>query len=167
MSKKLKISKPTKKTVGAIASELQQKPLEMVSPVDIQRATEKEYLQNLGTCIQNNLPLYNGDFYVVVITKNEKLLHNVLRCYFLARPTCPTPDYDQTVFFFRRASQDIEYLWTIPDKESCLVYIANAAIIPKEEQQLLDNILKFRDGSLFTLCKKLNNEEHDSPLLIK
>ena len=37
----------SRKTVGAIASELQQKHQDPVSAIDLQRATEKEYLDNL------------------------------------------------------------------------------------------------------------------------
>ena len=157
--------KKRKKTVGAVAVDLQQKEPESRDPIEIQRATEKDYLRNLGKCVEENMGQFAGDFYVVVITKNERLLHNVFRCYFFDRSSCPTPDYDQTVFLFKHDSQEIEYLWTVPDRETSLLYANNIEKVVPEEHALLENILKFRDGTLFALCKKLNKEEDSSPLL--
>jgi len=55
-------------------------------------------------------------FYVCVITKKERLMDNVLRNYFLARSTCPTPQYDQTVYKYHRDSGAIQFLWVLPSK---------------------------------------------------
>lgn len=157
---------PKKKTVGAHAVERQQATPDTRDPIEIQRETEKGYIQSLRNTVTENLKYYAGDFYVVVLNKNEKLLYNVIRCYFLARSSCPTPDYDQTVFLFKRDTEHIEHIWTVPDRETCLVYIENRDKIVPEEYPLLENILKFRDGYLFKLCKKLNGEEVESPLLV-
>ena len=155
----------TKRTVGSVALELQQKEPESSDPIEIQRATEKEYIKNIGICISDNMHRYAGDFYIIVLTKNEKLLYNTFRNYFIARSSCPTPDYDQTVFMFQRESQDILYLWTIPDRETCLLYSNNTHKIVPEEYPLLEQILRFKNGDLFALCKKLNKEEDATPLL--
>jgi hypothetical protein len=157
--------KKTKKTVGAVSLDLQQKEPESRDPIEIQRATEKDYLRNLVQCVEDNMKHMTGDFYVVVITKNERLLHNVFRCYFFARSSCPTPDYDQTVFLYKSASQEIEHIWTVPDRETSLLYIANKDKVVPEEYPLLDSILRFKDGTLFALCKQLNKEETETPLL--
>ena len=87
-----------KKTVGAVASELLQKVPETKDPIEIQREVHKEYIDNLKVAVDRGLLTMKHDFYVVVIVKKEKLLENVLRNYFAERSTCPTPDYDQSVF---------------------------------------------------------------------
>jgi hypothetical protein len=165
-NQKKSAEKTAKKTVGAHAVELQQKQPETRDPVEIQKNTEQDYIKNLIKCVQDNKRKYAGDFFVVVISKNEKLLYNVIRCYFFDRVTCPTPDYDQTLFMYSSSEESIKHIWTVPDKETCLLYIQNKDKIPPAEYPLLENVLKFRSGELFRLCKKFNNEEADSPLLV-
>lgn len=155
-----------KKTVGAHAVDRMQHAPETRDPIELQRETEKGYIDALKKCVIESRPKYPGNFYVTVISKNEKLLYNVIRCYFFDRATCPTPDYDQTVFVFEKDKETIEHLWTVPDKESCLVYLREREKVVPEEYPILNNILRFKSGDLFKLCKKLNNEEADSPLLI-
>jgi len=155
-----------KKTVGQIAVEQQQKDPETRSPIEIQQEHEKEYLKNLLECVHTNAHKYANDFFVVVITKNEKLLYNVIRCYFFDRISCPTPDYDQTVFMIRRAQDELVHLWTIPNREACLTYMENKDKVVPEEYAILDNIIRFMNGDLFKLCKKLNHEEDESPHLV-
>jgi hypothetical protein len=155
-----------RKKVGEVALEYMKKPVEPVSAAEYQKANEKGYVDSLVQCIQDNRKKYPGDFFIVVISKNEKLLYNVIRCYFLDRSTCPTPDYDQTVFLFRSSEEDVEHVWTVPDKETCLMYIENQSQIAPAEYPLLENVLKFKNGDLFRLCKKFNKEEEESPLLL-
>lgn len=158
--------KNKKKTVGAHAVDRQQLTPETRDPIEIQRATEQGYINNLIECIKTNQVKYPGDFFVVVISKNEKLLYNVIRCYFFDRSTCPTPDYDQTVFRFNKEKEEAEHIWTIPDKETCLMYLANKDQVVNEEYPLLSNVLRFMNGDLYRLCKKLNKEEVDSNMLV-
>jgi len=114
-----------KKTMGAIASDLLNKESSNdISPIEVQKAQEKEYLDNLTWCVQHALkkvdcskieghdickdrePLH-GDFFIVVLLKKERLLENVLRNYFIATKACPTPHYDQTVYRYDHKNQDI------------------------------------------------------------
>lgn len=85
--------------------------------------------------------------------------------YYLARKSCPTPEYDQTVYQYIYSADALKYLWTIPDKETCLVYRENALFVVEEEKKLLKYILDFFDGSLDRLCRKLNKEPGDTPYL--
>ena len=97
-----------KKTVGAIASELKQSDNALINPQEIQKATEKEYLDNLVWAVKHakkQVPCetaeckeicdkrtsMDGDFYIVGILKKERLLDNVLRNYFIPTLACPTP----------------------------------------------------------------------------
>jgi hypothetical protein len=92
---------------------------------------------------------------------------NVFRNYFFARSTCPTPDYDQSVFKYNRADDAIEYIWTVPSKDTCFHLKENYLEVSAKERELLNFVFEFFDGTLYTKSKKLNNEEAKSPLIIK
>src|SRR3990167_4938546 len=97
--------------------------------------------------------------------KKEPLMPNVIRNYFYGRLSCPTPDYDQTVYFYDQESDIIEFLWVIPSKDACLYLKENALLVDPAESQLLRFVLDFADGTLFAIAKTRNRERSDSPLL--
>lgn len=155
----------TRKTVGAFSQELLQKQFDTRDPIELQREMQQEYIDNLVVCVEKNINQFKGDFFVVVITKKEPLMPNVLRNYFFTRTSCPTPDYDQTVYKYTYETQELEYLWCVPDRETCFVFLENKDKVIFEETELLDTIIDFNDGSLFRMAKKLNNEQENSILL--
>lgn len=166
-----------KKTVGSIASQLSQKAPDSLDPIEIQRATEQEYLDNLIWCVKHaqkkldcssieghdackNRPAMDGDFYIAALLKKEKLLENVLRNYFVPTLACPTPHFDQTVFRYVASKEDVEFLWVVPDQETCEIFHENKEKIVPEERGLLKFVLEYYNGTLFNLAKKLNGESH-------
>lgn len=152
------MNKNERKTVGQYAYEGLLKTPENQSPIELQREMQKEYMDNLLACIEKHKGYYPDDFFIVVITKNERLMRNVFRNYFFSRRSCPTPDYDQTVFQFHRKDQYIEYHWTIPSRDTCVYLKDNTLYVHHDEYHLLHFILQFSDGSLYTKAKKLNGE---------
>lgn len=155
-----------KETVGKISSDLLQKTPESRDPIELQRSMQEEYFSNLLECIETNQNKYDNHFFVVVITKNERLMPNVFRNYFYARKTCPTPDYDQTVWRYDKLTDELEYLWTIPSRDTSIHLKMHALEVAQEEKELLRFVLEFSDGTLFKVAKYYNNEEDDSPLLV-
>lgn len=153
-------------TVGQAAYDLLKKDEKPVKVQELQTSMQEDYMKNLMACVDRYYPKYPGDFYVVVITKKERLMENVLRNYFYGRQSCPTPDYDQSVFRYNRNKGAIEYLWTIPSKDACLLYLQNPKAVPSEEHSLLEFVIKFENGTLYKLAKKFNGEAPDSPLLV-
>lgn len=168
-----------KQTVGKIATDLLQKTPDTFDPIEIQREVQKDYIDHLKWSVNhmqkkvdcthllgnnrghefcNNRSAHLGDFYVVVITKKEKLLENVLRNYFLETIDCPTPDYNQSVYRYDAAKEELEYLWTVPDRDTCDLFQQNAIHIVPEERALLDFVLKFRNGTLLQQARRLNGE---------
>jgi len=156
-----------KETVGKISLDLSQKIPESRDPIEIQREMQQDYLKELVSCVESNKNSIHGDFFIIVITKNEKLMPNVFRNYFFARNTCPTPDYDQSVFMYRRQLEEIEYIWTIPSRDACIHLKENALLVVPEERNLLDFILQFSDGSLYKLARKLNAEVENPSIIAK
>lgn len=162
-------------TVGKIASDLLLKTPDSNDPIEIQRATEEEYLHNLQWCVKHALKkvdcnsiaghdeckkrtAFEGDFYVAALLKKEKLLQNVLRNYFVATKSCPTPTFDQTIYKYNAQKEAIEFLWVVPDQETALTLKENKQIVVPAERGLLQFVLDYYDGNLHRICKKLNGE---------
>ncbi len=152
-------------TVGKIATDLAAQDTYAQSAIELEREIHKEYEDNIHNCIERGKKEHPGDFYVVVLTKKERLLPNVLRHYYLHRSTCPTPDYDQTVYRYYRLHDTHEFIWVIPDKYTCETLRDHALEVPALERDLLRFVLDFYDDTLMKLSKKLNGEELLTPLL--
>lgn len=154
-----------KETVGAKALELLQKEEGPVSVIDQQRAMTEDYNKNLIEAVDRGYTKYKGNFFIHVEKKVEPLLPNVFRCYFIDRQTCPTPNYDQDVYMYNRDVGQIEYLWTIPDRDTCFNLKQNYLQVVEEEKWSLKFVFDFDSGKLLQRCKELNGECEDSTLL--
>ena len=153
-------------TAGAAAIAAAQEDTQ-ASANDIKDEALKDFEMHIGKCIDEGYKSFPSDFYVVVETKKEPLLPNVIRNYFFCRESCPTPSPDNTVYQFHRSSSTLMLLWVIPSKLACEMFRDRALEIPSEQKELLGYVLDFFDGTLFRLAKKLNGEKIDSPLLEK
>ncbi len=145
-------------TVGKAAYDLLVKVEEQHNPIEYEREMHKEYEKEVWVCVDTNKSVFDGDFYVVVLCKRERLLPNIYRNYFLARRSCPTPTFDQTVYKYHREHNALEFLWVIPDQETCVVFKREALDIAPEEKELLKFVLDFSDGTLDKKAAALNNE---------
>ena len=153
-------------TLGKFATELAKQDTHAQSPIELEREMHKEYEDNIYQCIERGKLEYPGDFYIVVLTKRERLLSNVLRHYYLHRSTCPTPDYDQTVYKFFREHNAHEFLWVIPDKKVCEHLREHALEVHELERDLLRFVLDFYDDTLTKKAKQLNGEYLETPFLM-
>ncbi len=152
----------TRQTVSKVASDLLAKETHATTPIEQMEESLSEYEQNLRECVDTAKRTIIGDFYVVVLTKRERLMQNVFRCYFFPRMSCPTPDWDQTVYKYKHKDDNTVYMWTIPSKDACEYLTLNALQIPNEERELLKYVLSFNDGSLMKFAKELNGEKAES-----
>lgn len=118
----------------------------------------QEYEKNIFECLSSGKKQYDNDFYIVVETKKESKLNNVLRNYFIHRISCPTPTYDNVVYKYHRKEDQIEFLWVLPSKATCKMMRENALEIVPEERELLQYVLDDADGTLLRKCKMLNGE---------
>jgi len=147
-----------KDTVGKIALEILGKEEHNPDVVGQQREMLQDYEKNVMQAVQNGTEQFNGDFYVVVSTKQEKLLKNIIRNYFFPRESCPSPQHDQVVYKYRAREQRIELLWVVPGREACEIFRNDPLGVPAEERDLLMDVLSFYDGSLLKKCMTLNGE---------
>jgi hypothetical protein len=118
----------------------------------------EDYENNFIECLEAGKKIYPHDFYIVVETKKEPKLKNVLRNYFIHRQSCPTPTYDNAVHKYHKADDRLEFLWVLPSKETYQMMLSHALEIPSEERDLLQFVLDDADGTLLKKCKKLNGE---------
>ena len=154
-------------TVGAISSALLEHQIHDDHSADEQmREQLTDYEKNIELCVDSGLKTYTHNFYVVVLTKKERLMQNVIRNYFFHRSTCPTPEYDQIVYQFMRSAHTLEFLWVIPSKETCEYMRNNPLSIPESERELLNFVLDFYENSLLTMAKLKNSEHAESPLIM-
>ena len=161
----MRSKKMSRKTVGEKSLELSQQAPDSRDPIELEREMHKDFEKNFWEKVDAAKKEFPKDFYIVVITKKEPLMQNVLRNYFIARLTCPTPEWDQSVYKYIRNVDSADYLWTIPDKQTCELMLRNKKDVPVQERWLLSYIDQFYRGDLLRLAKKMNNEKEDSNLL--
>jgi len=147
------------KTAGQISLELMQKEADITDVRQIRNERNRDYIKKLEDCINKGLKSYQGDFYVVVASKRERLLPNIIRNFIFHRMSCPTPNYDQVVYQYKREKDEIKMLWTIPDKYTCEDMYSHAVEVPDSHKRLLKFVLDFYDNSLLKYAMKLNKEE--------
>lgn len=151
--------KQQKETVGKISKELlTQSHQNIHSAHDQMREMLTDYEKNIHEAILSGCKQFNGDFFITVLFKKERLMNNVVRNYYFPRQTCPTPQYDQAVYHYRRSAGNVEFLWVIPSLEACATMILEARFAHPDERQLLQFVLDFRDGKLLRKAQELNGE---------
>ena len=159
--------KTKRETIGAESLKLSKKAPDAQNAIDQMREQLTDYDHNIHLCIKEHRKVFDGDFYVVVITKKERLMHNVLRGYFTARLSCPTPDYDQAVYKYFRDGDELKFLWVVPSADTVELMKDNVHYVPAEQYALLGFVLKFADGSLLRMAKSMNGEKVDSNIIEK
>lgn len=162
-----KKKKQQRDTVGKISQELKQKAPETTDVNEQGEWMTKDYLANLYEAIltfTKKNPM--TDFFIEVQTVKPRILDNVIRNYFIARLSCPTPNYDQTVWQYKYKDEELYLVWTIPNREHCFKLLENAAIIDPSIRDLTNNVIAFAQGDLYKLSKKLNNEQELESLVV-
>lgn len=148
-----------RETIGKLSAELLQQDTHGDHSVGEQMSEQlSDYEKNILICIARGKSDFPGDFYVIVITKREKLMPNVLRHYFFPRISCPTPDNDQTLYKYHRSDDKIEFIWTVPDKKAIKDLKAHAVDLDPSFKELLRFALEFSDGTLDKKARAMNGE---------
>lgn len=150
-----------KKTVGQVSLELSQKEPDTRDPIELEREMHTDYEKNFWECVNDFKKQSSNDFFIVVLTKRERVMQNVLRNVFFARHSCPTPNYDQAVYRYDALNNAVDFIWVIPSRETCFMLKENALQVVPEEKELLKYVLDFADGTLYNLAKQLNKEDEN------
>lgn len=107
------------------------------------------------------------DFYIVLITSNDRVLRQP-KIITLARKSCPTPVYKQSVWKYRHVTGDLEFLWSIPDMILYYHIIKNQIkyLNDKETADIAKFVLLMESGELLQWVKKENGEKIDAVIKI-
>lgn len=155
-----KVDKSERKTIGALSQELLAKEQDTDDAVELQREIQGDSFEvELLAAVERGKNKYFTDFYIVPINQRFRLFPNVIRTYFVDRISCPTPDYDQAVYRYSRKEDKLEFLWVIPDQQTCEYMQLHALEVDAEQRDLLNFVLEFYDGTLLQKARKLNKEE--------
>ena len=146
-------------TTGAASHRLlsQQEEPAFEAP-EYQREMHKTFEENITEAVRRGLKLGRDVFYIVVLFRKDRLMSNVVRQQFFPRITCPTPDYDQTVYRYSKATGDLEYLWTVPDQASTQLLLFQGGDLPEEYKQLSQFCQEYILGNLERKAAALNGE---------
>lgn len=138
--------------------------------IEYRSAMEHDIMRSLRECADraktNNA--YRGkDFYVVLITTTDRVLRQP-KIIPLARQSCPTPVYKQSVWKYRHFTADLEFLWSIPDSVLYYHILRNRLkyLEDKETADLAKFVVLMESGELLEWVKKENGEKIDAVINI-
>lgn len=106
------------------------------APIEVQEVINEyqgKYLQEMESCIKQNMDKYEPPFYIIVLTKKEPWAMNVMRNFFIARQTRPLcahlrheyPNFMSTVYSFDKKKSELKILWSLPIKQDAAVVLKN------------------------------------------
>ncbi len=107
------------------------------------------------------------DFYIVLITVADRVLRQP-KIIPLARKSCPTPVYKQSVWKYKNGTSDLEFLWSIPDAILYYHILGNQAkyLNDAETADLAKFVVLMENGELLKWVKKENGEKIDAVIKI-
>jgi len=161
-----------KKTYGQHVFEHFSKTHEVEDDViEYRRQMEPAIMRNIHETVANakDKDLYsNHDFYVVLLMKTERI-GGATRTFTLARRSCPTATYQQSVFKYHHVTGDLEFLWCIPDQVLYWHVIRNAGkyLADKETKGMAQFCLLMESGELMQWIVKENGEKPDGIIVYK
>jgi len=131
---------------------------ETVEVRELSKEMNKDYMSTLIDTALKGKKKHEGSFYVVVLTKTERLISKTLRNLFFTRQSCPTPNCDQTVYSFDPKTEDLRFLWVVPSKYLCNKIYAQKYSIGSGRNALLPFVVDYMEGALLGRAMFLNKE---------
>ena len=99
---------------------------------DMAKEWTKDIIPEVWKCIDMHKPICpDKEFCVVMLYADDSLIPNCIRRKFYAWPWMPKPRPRQTVWLYRKESDDIQGLWSLPEAET-MARLATDGNIPKE-----------------------------------
>lgn len=118
---------------------------------------EKEILHNLHDFVEKKKVEHRSDFFIMLLSRREKILTNVIRDRLYCLKACPTPNYNQSLWKYHYLDDRLEFLWSVPPKEA----VDFLSRYPIEMNDMCADVIKcvfdFIDGTLARKTRELNN----------
>lgn len=143
----MQIVAPLKKTVGQAAYELMSQPYYKQDAIETQREMLKGYHDELIKCVEAHKD-WTEPFYVCVQTRRERTMNNVVRNQFYARKTRPAPNFDLALYYYDPKTEQLAFVWCIPDHASVEYICSHASSLPPEQGKLIEFCRSFKAGTL-------------------
>ena len=156
-----------KKKFGTQLLEHQAKNLTLDDDViEYRRQMEGDIMANVHQAAlqAKDQPLYkNHNFYLVLLILKERFADTPITKA-LARRSCPTPVYKQSVWKYHTDSGSLEFLWCIPDAVLYhhILKAPQKYLEDKETKQLAQFVILMESGELLDWVKKENGEKVDA-----
>lgn len=119
-------------------------------------AEHSTFMQELNEVLDMQKKISPGDIYIIVVPRVEEFPQKVFKKRFIPRETCPYPHFSQTVFRWNRADDNLELLWTLPEKEFCEELRDDALFVAPEWKENLNYVIDYYDGTLTKRADELN-----------
>lgn len=119
-------------------------------------ASDEQYCPNINECIKRGKDIFPDKDFFIVNNGAENEMANILSQKYYPTLFCPEPRFDQVVFRYSKAIDNVVVLWALPDKEHCDFYNDNRILVVQEERELLGYIDAFHDGTLEKLRLEIN-----------
>ncbi|MFB5619511.1 MAG: hypothetical protein ACE5RC_00060 [Nitrosopumilus sp.] len=137
-------------TVGAASQRLLSKADTKQGIIDTQKEMQKRFLEEISICTQRKeYEDWKDPWYVIVLSRRERTMINVIRNQFFGRKSLPRPEFDQNVFKYYPLTGNLEYIWTIPDRDTTYWLATNPETAPTEQKQLVNFCVEFINGTLY------------------
>lgn len=111
-----------KKTFGqAVNEHRSKKHNDGASIVDYRKAMEPEIMGKVHLAVKDALtyPDYkNKDFFVVLLLWTDYMTMTPMSMA-IARQSCPSPGYEQTLWKYHHLSGELKFIWCLPDRFRC------------------------------------------------
>jgi hypothetical protein len=100
--------------------------------LEVGHALCDDILNQIWICIDKHKPIIDErEFCVVMVIASDPLIHNVMRRKFYAWPYLPSPRPNQSVFLYRKGSDDIQRLWVLPEANAMAVLSTMGFVAPR------------------------------------
>ncbi len=148
--------KEKKKTAGELIAENLKRVPDIASAQDVGKELYKNFEKWMYEWIEKGRTTYEGDFFIIVNLKLEQSLEHAPHIIPELRQTCPDPFYDQSVWHYKKELDELEFLWSIPDLGTTLLFKDDPLNCPSDQKDLRECILDFLDGTLQQKTVQLN-----------
>ena len=130
---------------------------------EYRRAMEPDIMRRIWETADKAKKYIGKDFYIVLITTIDKVLRQP-KIIPLARRSCPTPVYKQSVWKYKYTAGTLEFLWSIPDQLLYYHILNNQQkyLNDKECADLAKFVILMEKGELLEWVKKENGEKVDA-----
>lgn len=155
-----------KDTVGKIVTDIMHKGEDYGDSSILEQGKERliDYEENFLIKLQsakNEMP-QDRDFYIEAHIRMPQLLGGFgIQFNFVPRLTCPEPTFDQVVYLYTRASDDVKLVWSLPNLVGCVLISENLMNLDPDQRSLAEYVMAFKNGTLFKNAKRINEDIAD------